>query len=197
MLILDANSGGIGPSYSWPYSLSSGTSSITQFYPFIVGPVVGTTAIGLVTNLPGDPAGETTTHLAVVGDFLPDQIGEDFSSLFPDSNESALISDLTNAFNTTTFNPMTDTDFTTDVLPFYNDAAADGLLIPPNSNFDVVAFSTGQLIGTGTFQVVTPEPIYAAPLALLLCGLVAFREIGRNSAKRQRPPMPGPARARW
>jgi hypothetical protein len=180
--ILFVNETSKGPSWSWPYSFSSGSSSATQVYANFFPAVEATIAVGLVTDLPGDPSGDTTTHLAVFGNFLPDQIGDTFSSLFPDANESALINDLTHVFDSAdTPTSTTNAAFSAFVLPFFKDATTDGLLISPGSSFEAVAFSTGQLIGTGTFEVVnTPEPTYVGTLAFLFCGLVALRRRSPN-----------------
>ena len=60
--------------------------------------VTATLALGLATNLPGDPLGVTTMHLVVFGDFTPGEIGESFSTLFPDASENNLINDLENVY---------------------------------------------------------------------------------------------------
>jgi hypothetical protein len=117
--------------------------------------------LGLVTGVPGDPG----TTLAILGNFAPGEIGQSFSSLFPDANESAVINDLENVFDNASLSAtVLDTAFNDDILPLFNDANALGLPIAISgnvgtSNFDIVAFSTGQLIGTGTLtEFITPEP---------------------------------------
>jgi hypothetical protein len=156
---------------TWPYSLSSGSSSFTENYQTTFPPVTGSLVLGLTTNLPGDPLGVTTTHLVVFGDFTPSEIGESFSTLFPDANESALIYDLTNVFVVDASSPALYAARVDDVDPLINDAQGLGLLVPPGGTFDLVAFTNGQLIGTGMSEIVTPEPATQSLMGLILCGV--------------------------
>ena len=160
ILFINQQSTGELGGWTWPYSLGPGSSSIVEEWPTFAPfpPVAATFAIGLVSNLPGDPAGGTTTHLAVFGNFTAGEVGESFSTLFPHANESTLIYDLTNIFVIPPASNQTSV-FESDVMPLFNDANNLGLFISPGGNLDVVAFTDGQLIGTGTFEVVSaPEP---------------------------------------
>jgi hypothetical protein len=165
--------------FSRPFSLGPGTSSITATWnapPF--RPVIGAFAIGLTGNLPGDPIGTTTTHLVVLGNLQP---GIAFSTLFPDVNENNLIADLLNgsifSLDPNVWMPV----FANDVDPLLGDAFLGGMFINPNNGpLNVVAFSGGQLIGTGNFSV--PEP---GTLALFGAGLAGFgmMRLRRRKAK--------------
>ncbi len=169
-----------GPGWTWPYSLSAGNSTATQIWLIDNSnfpPVTSAMAIGLATDLPGDPAGVTTTHLVVFGDFTPSEIGESFTTLFPDANENTLIYDLENILGTTVVSTEEAiTTFDDDVLPLYDDADSLGMLTSPGGTFDAVAFTDGQLIGTGTLKVTyTAEPASAGLLGLALAVALLWR----------------------
>jgi hypothetical protein len=170
------------PGFNYYYTLAPGKSSVTQFWPTSYPAIIGSLGVGLVTNLPGDPSGGTTTHLAVFGNFAVSEIGQSFSTLFPGVNENTLINDLANNNSNAFFN---------DFVTFYNDAANRLMFIPAGGNFDVVAFTDGQLIGTGTLDVTSPvpEPGSLGLVALGLAGLVRTVQ-RRRSANREitRPP---------
>jgi hypothetical protein len=157
-------------SATYPYTVSSGSSSIGIAFK-LNAPITGTMAIGLADGVPGDP----NPTLAVFGDFTSSQIGESFSTLFPGVDESTMISNLMNVSRTSF-----PSELLASLLPLtLTDAENQGILIPhsnSNSNFDVVAFSNGQLIGTGTLDVTvaTPEP---SSLSLLLLASVLFAAV--------------------
>jgi hypothetical protein len=167
---------GIGSSHF--YSLPAGNGSATQEWPIEYKgrpfpQITDTIAIGLATGVPGD-AGPA---LAVFGGYTTGEVGESFSTLFPDANESKLISDIENLpVEGCLLDPTCPVNIASDVVPFFDDAVADGLFIAPGQNFDVVAYTNGQLIGTGslveTRVTTTPEPSSTVLLGLSL-GLVA------------------------
>ncbi len=176
ILIIQKQAGAPAGSYAYGWnglSLSSGQSSFTykatvpQQYP-----VVSTLALGWTKNLPGDPSGVETDHLVVLGNFASSQIGQSYNALFPDAtHESELITDLQSIFiigKPVNFD-LVHSAINLDENPFAVDADALGLFAANNSNVDAVAFSTGQLIGTGFLTLsAVPEP---STWAMMLFGL--------------------------
>ena len=169
-------------SFGKAFSVGPGNGSFTAPWnapPF--RPVLGSIAIGLTDNLPGDPIGVTTTHLVVLGNLSP---GIAFSTLFPHANESNLITDLLNGFvfspDPNIWMPALRFDFD----PLFFDAYLGSMFISPGGTLNAVAFSGGQLIGTGNFITFTtvPEP---GTLALFGAGLAGFgaMRLRRRKAK--------------
>jgi len=131
--------------------------------------------------MPGDLiCGGDSNHLAVLANFTPSEIaspGTPFSTLFPGVDECNLIADLESG-------SIFSNAFTSDVEAFFGDAYNGNLFIspgPPGGNLYVLAFTDGQLIGTGTFSVV-PEASTLALFAAGLLGLAATRRRRKTKA---------------
>jgi hypothetical protein len=182
--IITSNSLGVG--VQWSYSLSPNSSSFSADVGTAT-PLQGTLAIGIATDLPGDPSGVTTNHLVVLGNFTPSQIAEGYG-LFPGTDEGEMISDLQSVFCSPNgvgacpaYSPgAIQYAFTYNLQPFALDAEADGLFVPNDSSLDVVAFSSGQLIGTGFSSISVPEPM---TLSLFGAGAVGVCALRRKKKK--------------
>jgi hypothetical protein len=154
-----------GNGVTWPYSLTAGSSTASALWPLSFPAIVATAAVGLATGVPGDPS----PTLVVFGNFSSSQIGQSFSTLFPDLDETSLI-----AFLETVSDPqgIPGGVVASTLKPTILDAESLGIMIAPNSSFDAVAFSNGQLIGTGTMDITNPAP-EPSSLSLLLLGISA------------------------
>lgn len=129
-------------------------------------------AAGVISGLPGDPAGSAINHLVIFGNFTPAQLLLDYNTLFPGIAESTFINDLLTVPASSPF-PFAD------VNTFTQDAFADGLYGGDGSSFTVAAFSTGTVIGSGTLSIVpkaaVPEPMTITLFGTALAGLTALR----------------------
>jgi hypothetical protein len=189
IVFLNQLASGIGSTRN--YSLPPGSGTVTEIWPTQIGsinvpPINTTMGFGLASGVPGD-SGPT---LAVLGGYTTGEVGESFSALFPDANEGNLILDLENLGGVgCLLDPTCPVNVASDVVPFFNDAKADGLFIAPGANFDVVAYTNGQLVGTGSLvqtTTTTPEPssLFLLGACLLSIGLMALTRRGNRLANR-------------
>jgi hypothetical protein len=129
----------------------------------------------VTSGLPGDAPGQE--HLVVFTNdtFASNAVSIDFGALFPNTDETALINDL-----------MTETN-PGDIFNFAGGDALSGpngsIYFEPGDSFTAVAFSDGQIIGTGTssFTAPAPEPFTLSLFGAGLAGLGAARR--RSSRK--------------
>jgi hypothetical protein len=194
-IIIFENGAGFG-SATWAFSASDfggdgGTSTITN--PFTTsGPVVTAFLLGLVANLPGDIV--STEHVVLFTSVAQSTAlaGAGWSAAFPNTNENALIAAIQLA-----------TDGKADYQPGFGvinafldpthivepgvTTSGDGqnLYFSTSNPISAVAFSTGQVIGSGTttitpnYELPAPEPATMAMLGLGLClgGLIRRRKV--------------------
>ena len=153
-----------------------GTTTLTDTYltaadtgspGFVYTP--GETFLLGVASLSGDPSQQDLV-LFTNDAFASSAVGVAFDTLFPDTDEATLISDLVN------------TDNPGDLFNFGSGDALTGtdgsIFFTPGDSFTAVAFSDGQIIGTGTSSFVTasvPEP---AGWAVMLAGLAGLAGLG-------------------
>jgi hypothetical protein len=130
------------------YSVPAGTTTIGDpFEKF--QPIAANFLLGVATDLPGDPPGQQ--HLVVFTNdtFAASAQSVAFGTLFPNTNETTLINDL-----------VTDSNFG-DLFDFSNGDAVSGpngsIAFGSTDTFSEIAFSTGQIIGTGV-SVITQGP---------------------------------------
>jgi len=181
----DPTASGTWGGASWPYAIN-GNGSTTLNVDF--GPYDQPTNamfIGLTDNLPGD--GGTTanpmTHVVLLMDptAASDAAGIDWGTLFRNTDENQLISEIKTATSGGDWSVVVPA--LNQVGAFANGDATTGILNPdgtsqsayftPGGAFTVEAWSTGQVIGSGTSTVTftpaaTPEP---APFMVLGAGL--------------------------
>lgn len=180
-------------SATWPFSASDCggagcTSTLTNPFPSD-SPVLSAVLIGITQDLPGDAAGQQ--HLVLFSNqaFAAAANGVDWSALFPNTDEDQLISDVelaTSGQDSATIQPGFDglgaflgqNSLTVPGLAQDGDGANYGntgnsVFFNIGDPISVVAFSTGQVIGTGTSSSVAaaPEPtsLTLAGLGLVLC----------------------------
>lgn len=174
---------------TWAFSVSDCgglgcTSTITN--PFTSPtPITSAFLLGITQNLPNDAPGQE--HLVIFGNqaFAAAANGVDWGALFPNTNEDQLIADIqlaTSGQSFATIQPGFD-----GINTFLNGDGANygntgnSVWFNVGAPIKVVAFSTGQIIGTGTASsTVVPEP---GGLALAIAGGlilgVALRRRGR------------------
>jgi PEP-CTERM motif len=165
-----------GPSGTPLTAASPGPTNISETFPTFVAYTPGESfLLGVTSDLPGDAPGQQHLVVFTNNTFASNAISIAFGTLFPNTNETTLINDLTSETNPG------------DIFGF---AAGDALSGPNGSiyftagdSFTAVAFSDGQIIGTGTSSFVTaaPEPITLSLFGAGLVGVVSMRR--RKMAK--------------
>ena len=193
-VLLESAVGTVGFGQTWPFTIPPGTSTLTD--PFDkTEPMQGLFIMGLSNLVPTgvETTGDEPWHLVLFTNnaFAAAAEGQSFESLFPNTSEATLIADLLEAYAVGS-NPTDErlNQAGGDVDAFANFLGdSDGINGPQgsiafgaNQLYSVIAFSTGQIIGTGftsTEDVAppteTPEPLSLALLASGLAGLVAVR----------------------
>lgn len=123
-------------------------------------PVGRTLLLGIASNLPGDPEGQQHLVLFTNTNWAASASGIAFGTLFPTTLEGALI----NALNNLATGNGTSADYS--LLFDFADNVGSSVPFSPNgdpafqfgSSFSAIAFSDGQIIGTG-------RSFYSNPLA--------------------------------
>jgi hypothetical protein len=162
-----------------------GPTTLTQTYPTAAQiPVPGfhyipgeSFLLGVTSNLPGDAEGQQHLVVFTNNTFADNAKGIDFGALFPNTNEAALI----NALNTEMGPDQ--------IFSFAGGDAVSGpngsIAFEPGQSFTAVAFSGGQIIGTGTsaFTTGVPEPATWTMMIVGFGGLgVAVRSRRKQAA---------------
>ncbi|THD61087.1 MAG: PEP-CTERM sorting domain-containing protein [Phenylobacterium sp.] len=132
--------------------------------------------LGVTSDLPGDAPGQQ--HVVVFSNdtFAANATGIDFDTIFPTTDEETLINDLA-------------TDNTGDLNTFFNSYEAQGtspngsMTFNVGDSFTAIAFSDGQIIGTGSSALVAgvPEPASWALMIVGLGGMGAMLRTRRRS----------------
>jgi len=136
----------------------------TDLYPGFSYTIGQAFLLGVATDLSGDAPGQQHLVLFTNDSFAAAAQGVAFGTLFPNTNETALNNDLE-----TQTNPG-------DIFTFAGGDAVNGpgsvasITFEPGQNFEAVAFSNGQIIGSGTSELIgaAPEP---AAWALMMLGI--------------------------
>lgn len=136
--------------------------------------------MGLTTGLPGDAPGQQHAVLFTNTAFATSAVSIAWGTLFPHTNETTIITDLQTMDNTA----LND-------LGSFAYGSGDAVTGPngpvsftPGSNFSIIAFSGGQIIGQGTSVETSPSSV-PIPGALMLLGpgLVGLAAIRRRFKK--------------
>lgn len=161
-----------------------GTTVITD--PFLkTNPIVSNFLLGVTTDLPGDADGQQHLVVFTNDSFASAAQGIDFGTLFPNTDETTLINDLTTnldeaAVGETVYNQAVD-----DLFTFANgDATNAGIGFGSNSTFTAVAFSDGQIIGNGD-SFTTPGGAVPEPASWILMS-AGFGGLGPLIRRRRR-----------
>jgi hypothetical protein len=131
--------------------------------------------LGVTSDLPGDAPGQK--HLVVFANdtFAANAVDIAFGTLFPNTDEDTLVNDLITTSNVG------------DLFTFASGDAFSGpngsIFFTPGDSFTAVAFSDGQIIGTGTSSFVTADAPEPAGWAVMLVGLAGL--YGATRARRK------------
>ena len=146
------------------FSIGVGESTITN--PFTVSSIpTGDFLLGVATNLASDN-GDGQQHLVLFGNdtFVDKAEGVAFGTLFPNTNESALINDLEVIGQTVPGDTTTAYD---DLFGFQSGDAVNSpngaVNFATGSPFEEIAFSNGQIIGSGVSYAMQLGGVSAAP----------------------------------
>ncbi len=195
VVMFESEVGTQGFGNTWPFDVPSGTSTITD--PFDkLQPMQALFLMGLTNLVPAgtDATGQEPWHLVLFTNnaFAAAAVGQSFDTLFPNTSEATLINDLLEAYAPGS-NPTDDrlNQAGDDMFAFANLLGASDAINGPNGSiafgpndlYSVLAFSSGQIIGTGfasTTEVAppptdTPEPLSLAMLTSGLAGLMVVR----------------------
>jgi len=184
-----------GPADSPLTAASPGPTTLTVTYPTAAQiPIPGfifypgeSFLLGVTTNLPGDAPGQQ--HLVVFTNdaFASSAQSIAFGTLFPNTNETTLINDLISQTNPG------------NIFGFASGDAAMGpngsVAFEPGSSFEAVAFSGGQIIGTGTsgFGAAVPE---SSTWAMMLIGFAGLGFARYRTSTQNAVPLPLASRLR-
>jgi hypothetical protein len=165
-----------GSSITNSFSASSGETIITN--PFVANnALVSAFLLGVATDLPNDPAGQQHLVVFTNTDWANSAKNIAFGTLFPYSDEATLISDLISLGTGQGKDPNYN-----DLFMFQSGDGAGGpngpIAFGVNQSFSAVAFSDGQIIGSGTnfttpVTAPVPEPATWA-MMLLGFGMMGF-----------------------
>ncbi len=159
-----------------------GTTVITD--PFVkTNPIISNFILGVASHLAGDPAGQQHLVVFTNDSFAAGAQGVDFGTLFPNTNETTLINDLTTNLDQAAVGDTVYNQAINDLFTFAaGDAKNAGIGFGSASSFSAVAFSSGQTIGTGlSFTSPAPEPETWA-LLMLGIGLIGAAVRARRTA---------------
>ncbi len=180
--VFECNSGGSGI-----YSVGAHGGSFDGYFPESSSnkPLSGL-MIGTTHDLAGDPAGQRHIVLATSNAWAQSVVGNAFSTLFPNTSETAVIDAL---YVFATSNDPAELDAAVAVFGAFvfgeltNAFFNVGAVIPgqtTTSPFSVVTFNDASIIGTGIASLTTalpPDPVVPVPgvAVLLLAGFAALR----------------------
>jgi hypothetical protein len=146
---------------TYTFTADTGPNTITNGFAW-TSPTTRTFMLGVATDLPGDPDGQQHLVLFTNTAFAASAEHIAFGTLFPNTDEDTLINYIEGNFDHDNDPHLTFT--------FYDGDSAHGpngdLGFTPGDSFSEIAFSTGQIIGTGiSYESLTPggAPISAAP----------------------------------
>ncbi len=194
VVMFESAVGTSGFGVTWPFHVPAGTSTITD--PFEkLAPMQAVYLMGLTNLVPdGEEAtGDEAPHLVLFtnNSFAAAAVGQSFETLFPNTSEAALIADLQEAFAVGSDPSDLRLEEAGERLGTFANMlgasdAIDGpygsIAFVPGDAYSVMAFSSGQIIGTGLSSttlaetpVDAPEPLSLALFASSLAGLAIIR----------------------
>jgi hypothetical protein len=173
-------------SSTWAFGVSDfggagGTTVLTNPFTSPVR-IDSSLLIGITSDLPGDAPGQQHMVLFTNAAFASGVAGVDWGTFFPNTDETVLIADLllaTSGQDWSIIQPGLDgisafTDPNAAPQPgIVQSGDGSGLYFNTGDPISVVAFSTGQVIGSGSVDSFAPEPGSLATMGLGL-GTVAF-----------------------
>ncbi len=159
-----------------PTTISETYLTAAQFgQPGFVYQPGSTFLLGVASNLPNDAPGQEHLVLFTNDAFAQSAQSIAFGTLFPNTNETTLINDLlTNNIGG-------------DLFGFAGGDAISGpngsIAFTPGDTFTAIAFSNGQIIGSGTSTFTTgiPEPATMTLFAVAIGGIGISRRTRRHS----------------
>jgi hypothetical protein len=170
-----------GPNNTDPFNVAAGGHLTINSHFTVNGQgatTVGALLMGIAQDLPGDAPGQKHAVVMMNDAAANAAAGIDWGTLFPNTDEDQLISDIENSVSgaTTGFTGMSDYFHGDAQTGIHSGSNVLSAWFTPGDHFTIETWSGGQIIGSGTSSVTSvPEPATMAVLGLGVVGVIRRR----------------------